>query len=56
MPGLTTDSYDFNDPSSWQHGFGQSNNNLVCEVCRSLVRKSPGDAQAHRDWHAQLGG
>lgn len=52
---MTTRSYEPDD-QSWQEGFGHSNNGLVCDICRSLVRKSPGDTAAHLQWHERIGG
>jgi hypothetical protein len=28
---------------------------MTCDVCRALVRQTPGDAEAHRLWHLSLG-
>lgn len=37
-------------------GFTLMSGGLCCTVCRCLVRKTVGDAAAHREWHAKIGG
>lgn len=39
----------------WSVGFRRgANKGMTCDVCRCLVREKPGDAEAHRQWHASL--
>lgn len=46
------------DPTrdDWKSGFTQGSHGLWCDLCRALVRQSPGDTAAHLEWHAKLGG
>lgn len=43
------------DPSSYD-GFTLMSGGLCCATCRCLVRKTVGDAAAHRQWHQNIGG
>lgn len=56
MPGLTTDSNGSTDANDWQSGFSHSSAGLVCDICRCMVRKTPGDTSAHLEWHERVGG
>jgi hypothetical protein len=42
------------DLQIWAHGFTFSGDGLACDRCHALIPEKPADAQAHRDWHAQI--
>jgi hypothetical protein len=44
------------DPDDWKAGFTPGSGGMWCNVCRALVRQSPGDAAAHKAWHEALDG
>lgn len=40
----------------WSHGFRLgARGGMTCDVTRCLVRQTPADAEAHRQWHLSLG-
>jgi lysophospholipase L1-like esterase len=56
MHPMSKDDVSTRDPENdWAIGFRlDAKKGMTCDICRCLVRQKPGDAEAHRQWHASL--